>query len=116
MTKSITKPELLNMFMHFCKDMSKVAIVSESDIKSVLQWYGGEWTLPCVVGKYGFVGGWCLDYAGCYGGWYIQQVDDSGGGISGPFGYRRHKTKEMYNMICFAREVVRLGKYGLAVG
>ncbi len=40
-------------------------------------------------------GGWSLDYASVYGGYVIEQQEESGG-ISHPYGSLRRTAKEMY--------------------
>ena len=106
----VRKMELLNPFMHLCKDMGKKAFIGESDLKAVEKWGSDYWTPPCEIVSYKTVGAWRLDYAGCYGGWVIQEIDNEGGGISNPFGARRHKAGELLNMIYFARQMYRLIK------
>lgn len=106
----ITKPQLYQFFMHFCHDMGKVAYIPESDIKSVKKWLGDDWVAPCELGTYRTVGAWTLDYAGCYGGWVIEQIDSKFGAIDHPFGHKRHNISQMYAMICFSRESLRLKK------
>jgi len=104
----IKNAELMNFFMHFCKDMNKAAMVSPSDLKAVKEWATEYWTIPCEIVPYGTVGAWRLDHAGCYGGWQIQEMDNAGGGISCPMGYHRFRSRQMYDMICFARAAIRL--------
>lgn len=104
----VNKQALISFFMHLCNDMNKAICLSKEDLKAVKKWGSEHWTEPCKVVPYGTVGAWRLDYAGCYGGWQIQEIDTPSGGISCPLGYRRYKTPQMLDMICFAREAIRL--------
>lgn len=107
----ITKYELLNMFMYLCNDMGKKIYLSENEVKTMKKWYAERRNdLPCDVVLDGATGGWQLDYARCYGGWQIQEIDNDKGGIYCPLGHRRHSAKDLLNMICFARECLRLKK------
>lgn len=103
----VTTPELTNFFMRLCKDLGKKICLSEGQLKALRKWRDDGESLPCEVVPYGTVGAWRLDYAGCYGGWQIQELCESGG-ISCPFFYRRYKAKDLIEMIHFAREVLRL--------
>ena len=51
---------------------------------------------------YNDVGGYWIDYKGFYGGWVIERISNTGGGVSCPFGMRRLSTTEMYNALHFA--------------
>ena len=76
----VRKMELLNPFMHLCKDMGKKAFIGESDLKAVEKWGSDYWTPPCEIVSYKTVGAW------------------------------RHKAGELLNMIYFARQMYRLIK------
>jgi len=102
-----TKGELINFFLHFCNEMNKKAVLDSDEIKCVKEWRSDKETLPCELVPYNTPGAWHLDYAGCYGGWVIQEFDE-GGGISCPLGYNRHKASDLLNLINFAREAMRL--------
>ena len=108
----ITKPMLMHFFLHLCSDMGKRAYVSDTDIKSMKKFFSDrdrDWKSPCaVVSDYASIrGSWSLDYAGCYGGWHIVEHLEHGG-IDCPLGHNRHTTSKMYDLICFAREALRL--------
>lgn len=65
----IKKSELVSMFGCLCNTMNKTS--------------GHE------------KGNWCLDYAPIYGGYVIEEIEESGG-ISHPFGSGRRSASEMY--------------------
>jgi hypothetical protein len=113
----MTKYELLHYFMHFCRDMGKKCALGESEQKNMAKWVKAnwfiEWVPPCEIVSHRTVGAWLLDYAGCYGGWQIQKIDSEGVGICCPLGHKRFKTIDLYFMICFARESLRLKQGGI---
>lgn len=106
-----TKNELLNFFMHFCRDVGKSVSLGKSEVESMRKFYKDRADLPCEIVPYGTKGAWRLDYAGCYGGWQIQEMCE-GGGISCPFGNKRRPASSLLDMICFAREALRLKNNG----
>lgn len=97
------KAELMNIFLHFCKDMGKTAYISEADLKSVKMWGTEYWVVPCEITHTWQVDAWFLDNATCYGGWVIRSCDNDSGGVDHPLGQSRYKAKDLYNMISFAR-------------
>lgn len=100
-----TKNQLLNFFMYFCRDMGKAVCLSDGEAKAIKKYYNDRCVdLPCEVVSIRAVGGWRLDYAGCYGGWQIQECCNEMGGIRCPFGSKRHSAKDLVEMIQFARD------------
>lgn len=59
--------------------------------------------------SYNDVGGYSLDFQSAYGGYVIEVVNNSSGGIDHPFGHGRRKTKEMFDVLQFWNnaEIVR---------
>ena len=104
--KIISKTELTVFFMWLCGDLGKSICLNEKELKAVKKWCHEGWIAPCKVVPYGTVGGWMLDHNSIYGGWQIQEVDNAMGGIDCPLGHKRHSTKALYDMICFARSVI----------
>jgi len=45
------------------------------------------------------VGTWTLDYAACYGGYVVEEYDNSGGGVSRPMGETRHSARTMWHIL-----------------
>jgi hypothetical protein len=105
-----TKYQLLNVFMWLCADLGKSVCLSPKELSSLKKAMGDQWKAPCPVVSYIDIGGWYLNYAGCYGGWNISQIETEGGGRGCPFGYSRCSATVLYDKICFAREVLRLSK------
>ncbi len=62
-----TKSEVVGMFSRLCKAMDKHA----------------------------YIDGLHLDYASCYGGYVIEEID-ANGGVSHPYGALRRNAREMY--------------------
>lgn len=90
-----TKTEVVGMFKRLMKAMNKhqapILINDNAD------------------GVDHFPGGWSLDYASVYGGYVIEQEEESGG-ISHPFCGFRRSAREMYlSMYMAARAVESLG-------
>lgn len=108
----VTKGELINFFLHFCRQMNKKAVLDSGEIKCVQSWRNDNDSLPCELVSYGTPEAWNLDYAGCYGGWVIQEFCE-GGGVSCPLGYRRYKSSAFLDLINFAREAIRLKDGGI---
>lgn len=52
-----------------------------------------------------FPGGWILDYNSIYGGYVIEQEEESGG-ISHPFGSLRRNAREMYLSMYMTAQVL----------
>lgn len=107
----VAKGELFNFFLHFCNEMNKRAVLSNKEIDCVKGWRYEKDTLPCEVVAYGTPGAWRLNYAGCYGGWVIQEFCENGG-VSCPLGYRRHNASTLLDLINFSRDAMRIGKGG----
>ena len=55
-----------------------------------------------IARDYKDVGGWRLDYNGVYGGYVIEQIFNSSGAVSQPFGSSRRKAQEMWYSMHFA--------------
>jgi hypothetical protein len=104
----VVKGELFNFFLHFCKQMGKKAALDSGEIAKVKEWRNDKDSLPCELVPHGTPGAWHLDYAGCYGGWVIQEFCEGGGGISCPLGYGRYNASSLLDLINFARESIRL--------
>ena len=102
----ITKTEINNFFMHLCNNLGKSACITIAEIKALKKWGTADWKSPCPIVPYGTVGAWRLDYAGCHGGWNIQEFVNEQGGIRHPLGSRRYKSSQFFEMICFARDVL----------
>ena len=47
-------------------------------------------------------GAWTLDYAACYGGFVVEEILSDSGGVTQPFGSRRHSAREFCQMVRFA--------------
>jgi hypothetical protein len=56
------------------------------------------------------VGGWNLDYAACYGGYVVEEVNNPSGGISQPFGSQRRTAREFVDCVRFACDAISLAK------
>jgi hypothetical protein len=54
------------------------------------------------------VGAWGLDYNPVYGGVVIYEVANTGGAQSHPFGSERHKPQELWYMMRFAMDAMRV--------
>lgn len=54
------------------------------------------------------VGGWQLDYDSCYGGWQIQVIANSNGGVSLPFGSERFNHSSMCSNLWFAEKALTI--------
>jgi len=52
--------------------------------------------------RYNDVGAWQLDHNSVYGGWNIEEIVTSTGGISHPLGESRRKNTEMWYTMQFA--------------
>ncbi len=59
-----------------------------------------------VAESYQDVGAWRVDYVGCYGGYVVERIDNSSGGVSHPFGIIRRNAREMYQAMHFAIDAV----------
>ena len=55
-----------------------------------------------VAKSFGDVGAYQLDYAGIYGGFSIERIENTGGGVSNPLGMARHMSAAMLDMLRFA--------------
>lgn len=60
-----------------------------------------------VAQSYNEVGAYRLDYNSVYGGYNIERICNSSGGVSNPFGTRRSSASEMVQKMNFAMEVMR---------
>jgi hypothetical protein len=60
------------------------------------------------------VGAWTLDYNPIYGGYVIEVIANTGGGVSQPFGSQRHPASEFCAMVRFALDVLLLDLKALA--
>ncbi len=58
--------------------------------------------------SYSDVGGWGLDYNPVYGGLVIYEIANTGGAHSHPFGSERHKPRELWYMMRFAMDAIRI--------
>ena len=47
----------------------------------------------------GSIGSWELDHAPCYGGYVINEIVNTGGGIMSPFGTHRMKANAFYDFL-----------------
>lgn len=103
-----SKEEVMNFFMHFCKDLGKAVVLSKTELKKVKLWGTEHWEPWCEIVDYGTVGAWKLDYNSIYGGYQIQEVDNDAGGVSCPLGHKRFKAAQFLEMLIFAREALRL--------
>ena len=52
--------------------------------------------------SYNDVGAYRLDYAACYGGFNVEKIGNSSGGVGHPFGDNRKPAREMWNALHFA--------------
>lgn len=52
------------------------------------------------------VGGWQLDYAGCYGGYVVEEICTPGGGVRHPLGDRRRTAREFCEAVWFAERAI----------
>ena len=55
-----------------------------------------------VARSYNDVGAWRLDYNGVYGGYVVEEIVNSSGGVSLPLGEGRRKATEMWYAMHFA--------------
>ncbi len=108
---NMVKAELINLFMHLCRDLGKKAYVSESDLKALDKWLSEPGYRACEIVPYNTNGCWFLDYASCYGGWMIKERCGESGECD-PVGSSRSSIQEMYKQICFAREFIQILKKG----
>ena len=63
-----------------------------------------------VATSYNDVGAWQLNYAQCYGGYQIQEIVTSTGGISEPFSSSRMSGKELYDYVNFALRAIQIDR------
>ena len=63
-----------------------------------------------VATSYNDVDGYRLDYNDVYGGYNIEQISNTHGGVSQPFGSDRHKASEMWYMMRFALTALDMRK------
>ena len=106
----IQRTEVINMFLHLCNDMNKIAYITESELKSVKKWATEHWEAPCKIVHTWTIGAWMLHNASCYGGWVIQECHNQGGGIDNPLGQNRYPLQIFYTLISFARQTLWLKK------
>ena len=59
-----------------------------------------------VAEKYNDVGAYRLDWNGAYGGGNIERISNEQGGVSLPFGMRRHNAREFCEMVSFTMDVM----------
>lgn len=104
----ISREEITNFFMWLCRDLGKQICLSIDEVKALKKWGRETWIAACPIVPYGTLDAWMLDYNSAYGGWQIQQVETTGGGISMPMGHRRFKSEQFLAMICFARDALRI--------
>ena len=50
------------------------------------------------------IGNWSLDYNSVYGGYVIEEMYNKSGGVSQPFGSRRHSANQLIVMMRFAMD------------
>ena len=55
-----------------------------------------------IAKNYNDVGAWQLDYVACYGGFNVEEIANEQGGVRQPFGSRRYKPTEFYELCWFA--------------
>lgn len=56
------------------------------------------------------VGCWSVDYNPTYGGAVIEEIVNTGGGVTHPFGSMRRKAREFCDTTRFAQDAIRLYK------
>lgn len=91
----------------------------ESAFKYFLAAIGGTehaWTQDEQGRNRSTVGQYELDYAGPYGGYTVNKIVNEHGAVSRPFGHRRFKASEMYDVLHFAVAAVREAQGNAATG
>jgi hypothetical protein len=56
------------------------------------------------------VGVWSLDYAGCYGGYVVEEISNLGGGVSRPLGEMRRTAREFCDAVSFTLRALELAQ------
>lgn len=57
-----------------------------------------------------YVGAWTLDHNSIYGGYVIEEIYNTGGGVSQPFGSMRRTAREFCDAVYFAENALRAAK------
>jgi len=57
-----------------------------------------------------FVGAWMLDHNSVYGGFVIEEMYNTGGGVTQPFGSMRRNAREFCDAVYFAENALRAAK------
>lgn len=78
MAERTTKSQIVGLFEHFAHAMGRRIARSYND-----------------------VGAWRLDYVPEYGGWNIEEIATESGAVRQPFGSRRYRSGEFWELLRF---------------
>jgi hypothetical protein len=74
---------------------------TKQEVKNVFKYFIENYMNGKIAEKYNDVGGYRLDYNPIYGGYVIERIESTGGGISCPFGHGRLKASEFVQQLNF---------------
>ena len=102
------KDRIYIQFILLCNDLEKPCYVDKDYLKKMIKEHEHFPSID-ITANSRTVGAWKLDQYASYG-WTVVEMANDGGGISHPITNNRIPTKEFFNTLYFARQLLTLSK------